>query len=185
MKNPDFVRISWTQLENDCFILAEKLQGIKFDKIVAISRGGLVWARVLSDLLQIPISHMTIESYKNLRQEKETMISEAPVHALDDKIILLIDEIADSGKTLKRALSYFQNFPIKKIYVLTPYIKSKTKVVPDFYVHKLDSWIIFPYELKETFIAFSKILKSKKKAAAKMISLGIERKLVRQLIKQV
>ena len=161
-------------LEKDCLTLAQNLLSVKIDKIVAISRGGLVWGRLLSDLLKIPISHITIESYKNLRQEKEAMISEAPSHSFEDKTILIVDEIADSGKTFKRAVSYFQNFPLRKIYLLAPYVKSHSKIKPDFSVHTNDAWIIFPYEIRETYDAFIKLYKSSEKAKKKMLEVGFK-----------
>ncbi len=179
MKTPVFFKISWEMLEKDCLLLAKKIENLpkskQIDQIIAISRGGLVWARVLSDLLKIPISHMTIESYKNLRQQKKAMISEAPAHSFEGKSILIVDEIADSGKTLKRARSYFQNFALAKVYLLAPYIKSHTKVPLDFFARKIDGWIIFPYELRETFDAFVKLYKSKKKAHGQMLKVGFKK----------
>jgi len=50
-----FYKVSWEQYEKDCFVLSRKIKHIKFDKIVAISRGGLVAARIFSDLLDLSI----------------------------------------------------------------------------------------------------------------------------------
>ncbi len=167
-----FHKISWQEYQKACFGLAKKLNKLKLDKIVAISRGGLVAARILSDLLSIPISHITIESYKSLKQKKYALITETPSINFHNKTILLVDEIADSGKTLKRALSYFKNFHLKKIYTLALYVKSQTKPVPDYWSKKIDAWIIFPYEVRETYDAFKKIYKNK--AKEKMLDVGFK-----------
>lgn len=169
-----FHKISWLKYHKDCLMLAKKLKAEKIDKIVAISRGGLVVARILSDLLLIPISHITIESYKDLKRKKHAIITETPTSNFQRQTILIVDEIADSGRTFKRALSYFKNFQIKKIFTLALYIKSRTKPIPDFWSQKIDAWIIFPYEVRETYEAFVKLFKSKEKARAKMLEVGFK-----------
>lgn len=170
-----FHKISWQQYERDCLKLAGQLKGIKIDKIVAISRGGLVAARIFSDLLSVPISHITIESYKRLKQKKFATITEVPSTNFNGQTILIVDEISDSGRTFKRALSYFKNFRVKKIYTLALYIKSHTKPLPDFWSKKIDAWIIFPYEVRETYEAFVKLFRSKNKAKRKMLEVGFKK----------
>lgn len=172
MTTPKFHKVSWDKLHNDCLLLAKKIRAFKFDQIIAISRGGLVWARVFSDLLSIPISHITIESYKNLKQQKEPTITDVPTKSFKNKTILIVDEISDSGKTFKRALSYFKNLHVRKIYTLTPYIKSHTSPLPNFWLNKIDAWIIFPYELRETADAFKKLFKSRNVAKKKLFEIG-------------
>lgn len=169
-----FHKISWQQYEKDCLALAKKIKHIKIDKIVAISRGGLVVARIFSDLISTPISHITIESYLDLKQQKHTLITETPSTNFNKQRILIVDEIADSGRTFKRAKSYFKNFQIKKIYTLALYVKSKTSPLPHFWSKKIDAWIIFPYELKETYDAFLKLFKSKEKAREKLLEVGFK-----------
>ncbi len=162
-----FYKVSWEQYEKDCLKLAKQLNGQKFDKIVAISRGGLIAARILSDLLSIPISHITIESYQNLKQKKTVTITEVPSARFYRQRILLVDEIADSGKTFKRAVSYFKNFQLKKISTLALYIKSHCRPCPDYFANQIDAWIIFPYELRETYEAFKKLYKNEAKEKLK------------------
>jgi len=75
----NFYKVSWEELEEDCLQLAKKLKGYKFDRILCISRGGLVWARMFSDLLDnLPISHLTIISYKTIHQQEDVKITELP-----------------------------------------------------------------------------------------------------------
>lgn len=176
-----FYKISWQQYEKECLKLARKIKHIKFDKIVAISRGGLVVARIFSDLLSTPISHITIESYRDLRQKKHTLITETPSTNFNQQRILIVDEIADSGRTLKRAISYFKNFLTKRVYTLALFVKSHTKPLPHFWSKKIDAWIIFPYEVRETYEAFMKLFKSKGKVREKLLEVGFEKWQVEQL----
>lgn len=173
MKNPRFEKVRWDQYEKDCLKVVQSFKKISLDKIVAISRGGLVAARILSDLLSVSISHITISSYKDLRQKKEAIIDEFPSRPFKNETILLVDEICDTGKTFERAISYFKSLQPKKIYTLALYLKPKSHFVPDFWVKKTDAWVIFPYELRETYQAFIKLYKSK--AKQKLIEVGFKK----------
>lgn len=182
MSNITFIKISWQQLEKDCIELSKKLKTVHIDKIVAISRGGLVAARMLSDLLNVPISHITISSYENLKQEKKPRITEAPSSNFEHQSILIVDEVSDSGDTFKRALAYFENLPVKHVYTLAPYIKAHTTHTPDFYLQSIDGWIIFPYEVRETIEAFAKMFQSKEHAREQLLKVGFEEWELNELI---
>lgn len=178
MDNIRFHKVSWEQYEKDCLKLAKLIRGLpserRITKIVAISRGGLVASRIFSDLLNVPISHITIASYKNLKQEKEPFIDETPSTSFKNDRILLVDEICDTGKTFKRALSYLNNLPIKQVSTLALYTKSQTYPQPDFYAQKIDAWIIFPYELRETYKAFLTLYKTKPAVRKKLLDIGFK-----------
>lgn len=175
-----FVKISWKTYEKDCIKLAKKLKGQKIDLIVAISRGGLVIARIFSDLLNISVSHITIVSYRDFKQKK-IKITETPNRMFNNHRILLVDEIADSGTTFKHAKEYFDKFNNCKIQTLALYIKSHTSPLPDFWAKKIDSWIIYPYEINETYMTFLKELKDPIKAKNQLLKLGFEKWEVKEL----
>ena len=177
-----FLRITWNDFEDDCINLSKKIKDIKIDKIIAISRGGLVASRILSDLLTVKISHISISSYKNLQQDKEPLISDVPQGNLKGKILLIVDDVSDSGKTLKRAIKYFKDLNVQKVYTATAYIKPHTIQIPDFWIKKTTSWIIFPYEIKETSKAFLKIYKTKEKVKKKLISLGFSKSTINYIL---
>jgi len=161
----NFYKVGWEQLEDDCFKLYQKIKNLHFDRILCVSRGGLVWSRMFSDLLgNLPVSNLSIESYTVFEQQKQTRITEKPQKKFKNEIILAVDEIFDTGKTLKTIIDYLRSLNLKKFYILAPYIKSHTSPLPDFYLKKVDAWVIFPYELQETYTAFLKIYKTAKKA---------------------
>lgn len=170
-----FEKISWKTYEKDCISLAKKLKKQNIDIIVAISRGGLVVARIFSDLLKLSVSHITVVSYQDLKQKKEIKITEAPSRLFNNHKILLVDEVSDSGKTFVRATNYFRIFKNCRITTLALYIKSHTNPQPDYWVKKIDKWIIYPYELNETYHAFLKESKTMKKAKQKLLEVGFEK----------
>ena len=171
-----FYRLSWTKFYKDCLFLGKKIKQAhkKIDRIIAISRGGLIPARIFSDFLQLPISNIVISSYANFKQLKEPEIIEVSEIDLKDKSILIVDEVSDTGKTFFRALKYFQEKPVKNISTCAPYIKPKTQFIPNFYQETIDAWIVFPYDLKETYEAFLKEEKNKEKAKEKLLKIGFK-----------
>ncbi|MCX7955652.1 MAG: phosphoribosyltransferase family protein [Patescibacteria group bacterium] len=172
-----FYKLSWNSFYKDCLFLAEKIlaKKKKIDRIIAISRGGLVPARILSDFLSLPISNIVISSYSNLKQLKEPEIVEVASFSWHNENLLIVDEVSDTGKTFKRALKHFKNKQTGKIYTCSPYIKPKTEHVPDFYIKKINAWIVFPYDLKETYQAVLKMEKrDKNKALEKLKKIGFE-----------
>lgn len=173
MKNK-YLKISWQRYEREYIRLAKKLKGIKITRLVAISRGGLVGARILSDALSIPISHITIESYKDLKQEKKPVITELPSRLFHNETILIVDDVADSGKTFKKAIGYFNRFTGVKIYTLAMFIKPRTEFIPDFYAGRTNRWIIFPYEKQETVNTFFKMFKTKQRVLQELKIIGLK-----------
>lgn len=151
-----YIPISWEQFEKDAIILAKKIRDEygKIDEIVAISRGGLVLGRILSDILDIPISFITLTSYRGFERKKELILTQESPRKFNGEKILLIDELAESGQTFLHALAYLKKLPIKSVVTASLYIKPQTKYTPHFYIKKLDGWIILPYELRETKAAF-------------------------------
>ncbi len=177
----NFQKISWQQLEKDCLTLSPKIiekvheDDREIDCIVSISRGGDVIARIFSDLYDnLPISHIALQAYKDLKKEKQTVIVETPTADFKDKTILLIDEVSDTGAALKVAYDYLKTRLPKKIYTVTPYIKPYTTFKPDFWKISIDAWIIFPYEVKETASAFHNLFGTKEHAKEKLLEVGFE-----------
>lgn len=168
----NFIPISWQQLQDDTVALAKKIEGRHFDEIISISRGGMVVARILSDLLSLPVSHIAVMSYDNLQQVKEPVISQISPRKFNGEKILLIDELSDSGKTFQKALEYVKSLPVGEVLSAAPYYKKHTMYIPDFWVKELDGWIIFPYEIRETQSAFLKTF-GEEEAKKKMHELGL------------
>src|SRR5579872_391538 len=132
-----YIPISWQNYEKDAIHLAKKIQDEygRIDEIVAISRGGIVLSRILSDILEAKISFITIESYNGFQQVKEPKITQGLDPSLmlrmtKQKKVLFIDELAESGKTFIAGLTYLKKLPISSIVTACLYIKPKTTYIP-------------------------------------------------------
>ena len=157
---PAQYKLEWHMLHTDCIALAKKIAK-QYDIIMAISRGGLVVARILSDILDLPISHITIASYTDIQQHTEPVITEAPLKMYRGQHVLIVDEISDSGKTFERAISYLKQFPIASVDTASPYIKPKTIHKPTYWLKTINTWSVFPYEIEETKRLMQKSAKKK------------------------
>ncbi len=167
-----FAKVSWEKLYKDSLRLSEKIKDLDLDKIVAIARGGLVVARVVSDMCSLPISNIVISSYRDLQQLGEPEIVETPASNYRDENILIIDEVSDTGKTFERAVSFIKHFPVRRVYTASLYVKPQTKFFPDFWVEEIDAWIVFPYDLRETYESLLKKFRSSAEVFEKMREIG-------------
>ncbi len=150
-----FVAPSWERIFLQSVTLAEMLlhdAGRRgFDCIVGVSRGGLVPTRLMSDLLEIQNVMITkSEYYTDLgRRRKRPIITQKIVENLAGKRVLLVDDVADTGESLVEIKKYLLSKKPKSVTVATLYIKPWSKVIPDYYTQRTDSWIIFPWERYE------------------------------------
>lgn len=139
-----------------------------FDCIVAIGRGGLTFGHLLSDFLRIPISSITIQSYTDIQQQGEVKITGALSERIDNKRVLLVDDIADTGTTLKRAVSYLKEFDPKTITTATLFYKPHSSVRPDYFAKQTTQWILQPFEVTEWVYTFTRKMEREGKTKAEI-----------------
>jgi hypoxanthine phosphoribosyltransferase len=136
------------------------------DQIVAISRGGLTLGHLLTDLLRIPISIITIQSYTDIQTSGEAVLTAKLQNSIKHKHILLVDDVSDSGKTMRRATKYVTRAGAKKITTVTMFYKPRSVYRPDYFAKQTTKWILFPYEPTEMVLLISKQLQSEGKSKA-------------------
>ena len=172
----NFLKLSYDQLQKDCIKLYHRdLTSLKIDLIISITRGANTISHIYSDIMGIvPITHITISSYKGLQKLRKPIIVESPIRLVEGKNILIIDDVSDTGATFELACNFFQSKNPKKIYTLSPYIKPHTTFVPDFWLKKTSDWIIFPYDIRDSFESFLKIAGNEKSAIEQMKKVGFK-----------
>ena len=153
-----FTAPSWDYIEKLTVKLFKKIistNSFEPNIIAGISRGGLVPARIISDLYlsfnkKITLSVMQIGLYSGVgKTQKEPIIyQDLPGH-VHGKKILLIDDVADSGVSLEFAMQYLNMKKPREVRVATLYYKPWSKMKPHYYVEETTSWIIFPHERYE------------------------------------
>ena len=177
----EYLPVSWQQYHNYALTLAENIltKAGPIDGIVAIARGGLSLGHVLSDFLSATISTFAIQSYESVQEQGEVKITAGIQTSIKGKHILVVDDVADTGKTFLRALSYLADFEPKKITTAAMFYKPHSAFKPDFFVEETSKWILFPTEVVESILAISKHMKqegtSDEKIATFLLSLNYTR----------
>jgi len=145
---------SWNQIYELLLDLADRIRkdGFKPDIIVGVSRGGWPPARVLSDLLSIPnLANVRVEFYVGVAQTKcEPALTQPISVTVAGKRVLIVDEVADTGKTLKLVKEHVIGRGAVEARTATAYCKPRNIVKPDYCSKETGDWIIFPWEVKET-----------------------------------
>jgi len=150
----DFEVPSWDEIYDMLLILADIIRRDKFrpEIIVGISRGGWPPARVMSDLLgDIELANIRVEFYRGVAETKSEPVITQPLSThVRGKEVLIMDDVADTGKSLKLVKDHVIEEGAKIVKIATIYYKPWSIIVPDYYVRVTRRWIVFPWERKET-----------------------------------
>lgn len=153
-----YLSVSWEEYHSLALKMAATMLGHEkhnFDEIVAIARGGLTLGHLFSDYLRIPISSITVQSYTDIKKQGLVKITAGLSKIIKDKKILLVDDIADTGKTLIRATSYLKEFDPSSITTATMFYKPHCSILPDYFAQITDKWILLPFEVTEWIYTFT------------------------------
>jgi hypoxanthine phosphoribosyltransferase len=183
----EFEMPSWTTIYRLIQKLVDDIQKSKFnpDIIVGISRGGWIPARIISDLLENPnLANVSTEFYTQIGETKcEPTITQPVSVSVKDKKILLVDDVADTGKCLKLVCLHLKKKGAAEIKIASIYYKPWSIVIPDYYKKETQLWIVFPWEIKETVRKIIEKFKGPKKAIneikKKLIQLGLDSNIVK------
>ncbi len=157
--------LSAQELLNDSFELGLRIfkSGFSPSFIIGIWRGGTpvgIAVQEILDHLGVKTDHIAIRtsSYYGINKRNK----EVRVHGLAYIIrranwidgLLIVDDVFDSGSSIKAVIETLQkkmrrNLP-KDIRIATPWYKPNnnvTDIIPDYYIHETDKWLIFPHEL--------------------------------------
>jgi uncharacterized protein len=150
------IRIGWEEYYRLIEQLALKVSrsGYAFDALLCLARGGLRAGDVLSRIFRKPLGVLTVSSYRDDggRRRGDLRIA-AAISALDGELagrVLVVDDLADSGLTLKGVVSHLRDsYPrISELRTAVIWLKACSEYRPDFFVRELpDSpWIHQPFE---------------------------------------
>ncbi|MBD3191533.1 MAG: phosphoribosyltransferase [Candidatus Heimdallarchaeota archaeon] len=133
--------------------LYKRIHDSSFDPevIVGIARGGYPVARIFCDLFGIgKVAMMGIEFYTGINETKEKpqVLYDVPID-IDDKRVLLVDDVADTGKSLELAKRHLEKKNIQTLKIATLHYKPQSIIKPDFYYEKTEDWIVYPWEMVE------------------------------------
>jgi hypoxanthine phosphoribosyltransferase len=184
---------SWELIYEMLLNLADKIRKDKFkpDIIVGVSRGGWIPGRIMSDLLENPqIANIKAEFYRGVAETKGKPIITQPVSmTVKEKKLLVMDDVADTGRSLRKVQSHLLEQDATDVKMATIYYKPWSVTLPDYYEKETRRWIIFPWERKETVRNVLEKYKRQGKtiegAKEKLVKFGFNRKLVEHFIQEI
>lgn len=155
---PKAFPVSWDQFHRDCKALSWRLSakagtvrdGEGWEAIVAITRGGLVPAGIVSRELGLrTIETVCIASYHDYDEQGMLQV----IKPVDERVaslgqggahVLVIDDLVDTGKTAKVVRDM-----LPEAHFATVYAKPMGVPMVDTFVTEVsqDTWIYFPWDL--------------------------------------
>lgn len=147
--------VSWDQFHRDSRALAWRLSSIgPFDAIVAIARGGLVPAAIVSRELNIRVVDcVSAKSYDHQNQGTIDILKHISKDVLsldadESKKVLIIDDLVDTGATARAVREMLPN-----AHFATVYAKPMGNEMVDTFITEVsqDTWIYFPWDLDVTY----------------------------------
>lgn len=157
--------ITAQQLLEDSFRLAAKVydDGFRPNFIIGIWRGGApigIAVQEYYDYKGVETDHIAVRtsSYYGIGQQSK----EIKVHGLHYLIenanaedsLLIVDDVFDSGRSVDALIKQIKKLSRKNmphdVRIACPWFKpanNKTEIVPDYFVHESDEWLVFPHEL--------------------------------------
>lgn len=153
------------ELLDDSYRLANRIydSGFRPTHIVGIWRGGAPIGIAVQELLEyrgVCSDHIAIRtaSYRSIDQAEPSVRVYALGYLIDtlgpDDNLLVIDDVFDTGRSVEAFLKELAarcryNMP-RTVRIATVYYKpsrNKTSIVPDYYIHETEDWLIFPHEI--------------------------------------
>ena len=147
--------VSWDEYH----LLTERLalkvanSGWQFDQILCLARGGMRPGDVLSRVFDKPLAIMSTSSYRAEAGTIQGRLDMAkyitmPKGELAGRV-LLVDDLADSGITLKAVVERLRGVPaITELRTAVIWVKGASTYVPEYWVETLPTspWIHQPFE---------------------------------------
>jgi xanthine phosphoribosyltransferase len=141
--------VSWDQFHRDARALAWRLsEAGPFDALVAITRGGLVPAAIVSRELELRvIETVCIASYHDYKNQGGLQVLKTIAEQVSKSggaKILVIDDLVDTGATAKVVREM-----LPKAHIATVYAKPLGRPLVDTFITEVsqDTWIYFPWDM--------------------------------------
>ncbi len=150
----EVVFVDWKELLKLTYNIAFKIIESKYkpDSIIGVSRWGLIPALLLSDALNVnEISSIRIQHWSQGLTGSTIRVQESIDINIKGHRVLLVDEVADTGLTLKTAIELLEKLGPVEIRTAVLYVKPRSIFKPDYYgiLMKSNAWIIYPWSIFE------------------------------------
>ena len=135
---------SYQEFIQDIKVMQKLISSDEVDTVVAISRGGLTFGHFLSESLNIrKVFSINSISYNETQKLKNIEIFGVP-DLKNSKKVLVVDDIADSGRTLKSVMEKLESIYSDVDFKSATLFYSENSIYePTYFIHKSSEWIEF------------------------------------------
>lgn len=133
----DKIHMTWDEYISATNLMARSIKFLIRDEklkkpiLLGIKRGGAILATLLSHILDLDVEYIDVDKLTYTRYFSNP--------------IIVIDDIADTGKTIKKLMRWLDAHPFY-YYVMHTRVDRKKEIEPHYAVHNIDTWVVYPYE---------------------------------------
>lgn len=140
----EILRYTWRDYNKDLRKILNYLSNKRVKTLVGIAKGGLILGVHLANLLNVPLAIVSVKSYQDKEKMGNHYISLC-AHSFIEPPVYVIDDIVDSGLTMKTILDCLRQYNPKCI---TIFYKPKSVIKPTFYCREVENqvWVEFWWE---------------------------------------
>ncbi|MDP2958810.1 MAG: phosphoribosyltransferase family protein [Longimicrobiales bacterium] len=145
----EFLDLSWEMFGELCRALALKVaRDFHPDLVIGIARAGVIPGAVVASILRVDFHSLKISRKEGdeVVRDRPAILSAAPMQAAG-KRVLLVDEIATSGQTLRMALAAVRDVRPAEVRTATSFARTRG-YKPDYFALATDATIVYPWDRK-------------------------------------
>ena len=154
-KSVGVVRFTWEDVEHDTLKIIDRMKqdGFEPDIIVSIARSGLIPASLIAYALgnkQLYVIKVDFSKVQKSGQDQELydrpiITQELSVNIQGQKV-LVVDEMAVSGSTLKLVSQYMEIKNPAQVKYAVLYKQPWSQFKPDYYGREIKEWPLYPWK---------------------------------------
>ena len=139
-------KLTWGDIEKLCERLAWRIRkdGFVPDVIVGVGRGGWIPARLLSDMLGVEeLYSIGVKYYSGIgRRRKKPILTQDFPGSARGKRILVVDDIAHTGRTLQLVRERLAG--AREVRIATLHMKHHSRLKPEYCAKATNAWLEYP-----------------------------------------
>ena len=137
----------YERFQKDTKRLIGELEGFQAEGLVGIARGGLTLVHALAEGLKLrDVQTLRTELYDEMHK-RDSFELFGVCDFRNKRRVLVVDDIADSGETLKQVMAYLEaHFVDVEFQSVTLFYKPSSLSEPHFWINEAHNWIEFFWE---------------------------------------
>ncbi len=147
---------SWEEIYIECKKISKSIaKAYKPDVVLALSRGGLIPARIICDMLIVKdLVTIKVDHWGITAQKDGSARLRYPVDIdLKGKNVLIVDDITDTGESLSLAKEWAEKREPADLKTAVIYHINHSKILPDFFGKQIKKedwvWVVWPWNFVE------------------------------------